>query len=168
MNAQIEAKVDKTLERNCRNCWNRDYPEDPKLADWSDEQLAAFRKQLPRDVGERSEQQKREGAAAYKEQYRRWSRAREEARWKRAEEWRALEQAGQWPSGWPLPKAGDAVASVAAGWGGMPFRVTGRVLKPGADGWPRVRIDKGQPVAGAKTTLLTPGWKTIQAKGEVQ
>ena len=157
--SSIESAVTKRIART----WmvGYDTTERADLAALGDGQLSNAYRRFHGALNNRTEQEKAEIAALYAELMRRHYRrqAAEDEQAKQA--WATVEAAGVWPnSARPVPQVGAKVWKVFPALFGMALKVNGRVFR--AKVGLRVRLDAGQPIAGAKTVDLDSGWRIAE------
>jgi hypothetical protein len=153
-----DPEVNKAMDRKVRSMWLKDIQPDPSLRNLTDEELQAKRAGLPKDVGAMTPDQQKLVATVWMEQSRRYEHERLESRQEERAKYASAEQIGKWEDGTPFPKEGEKVSSVHPNIMGMPSEING-VVKRTRDGRYYIQITSSG-VGGAKTTPLTPQWRT--------
>ena len=153
------ADIEKAVAKRISGTWMAPYDTTPRadLTAMCDSALTLAYRRFKGPINDRSQAELAEIAALFAELTRRHllRKAVAEAQLKAA--WTELEEAGSWPNGTPVPPVGAKVWRIYPGLFGMGIRVTGRVFR--ARVGLRVRLDAGQPIAGAKTVDLDRGWR---------
>jgi hypothetical protein len=153
----VEAAVAKRIDKTWMQNYNTQARADLVALDDADLQRAY--KRFSGYLNDRTEPEKAKIAALYAELLRREYQhrfAQEEAE---RQAWTALERTGVWPGtdNLPVPKVGERVKRMYPALFGLGMLITGRVYR--AKVGLRVRLDAGQPIAGAKTVGLDRGWR---------
>lgn len=155
--------LEATIAKRIAKTWMAVYDttEQPRLAAMGDSALTLAYRRFKGPINDRPEAELAEIAALYAELLRRHIRRQAAADDTARHAWAQALAAGVWPNTTqPIPQVGTQVWRVFPGLFGMGLRVSGRVYQ--AKVGLRVRLDPGQPIAGAKTIDLSPAWKHIQ------
>ncbi len=155
--------LEATIAKRIAKTWMARYDttEQPELAAMGDTALTLAYRRFKGPINDRPESELAEIAALYAELLRRQLRRQAAVEEQARQTWAQAIAAGVWPNTTkPIPQVGIRVWRVFPGLFGMGLRVSGRVYQ--AKVGLRVRLDPGQPIAGAKTVDLSPAWKPVE------
>jgi len=155
------ADIEKAVAKRIARTWMAPYDttERADLAAMGDSALTLAYRRFKGPINDRSKSELAEIAALFAELTRRHCRRKAAQEEQARQAWAQAEAAGCWPnSEIPIPAVGAKVSKIYPGLFGIPMRIHGRVYR--AKVGLRVRLDAGQPIAGAKTVDLDRGWRT--------
>ena len=152
-------EVTAMVEKNMRGTWMKDYPENTAYRSLTDGELNQRRKAYPKYANDLTEDQKRDVAAIYREQYRRYAIARVAEKTETREAYAEVEKQGVWPDGTIFPQDGQKVSAVVPGLFGLPTPVEG-VAHRTKDGKWYVEVTTAS-AAGNRRPSLSPMWTPI-------